>query len=70
VNFKAVKTGESELRLYGLKGGLITASRFQTVAGGSYSHTFSLGKLPKGLYVVGLYSGGRLVEQARVTANK
>jgi len=70
VNFKAVRGGEAELRLYGLKGGLIAAARLQTVTGGSYSHTFNVGKLPNGLYVAGLYSDGRLVEQARVAARR
>lgn len=70
VNFKAAKTGEAELRLYGLKGGLITAAKFQTAAGNNYSRTINTGALPKGLYIVGLYSDGRLVEQARVAADR
>jgi len=70
VNFRAVRGGEAELRLYGLKGGLIAAARLQTETGGSYSHTFNVGKLPGGLYVAGLYSDGRLVEQARVAARR
>jgi len=70
VNFRAVKGGEAELRLYGLRGGLLAASKFRTVAGGGYTHTFNAGKLPNGLYVVGLYDNGRPVEQARVAVQK
>jgi len=70
VNFTAAGSGEAELKLYGLNGGLLASSRIPTVVGKSYSHTFNPGKLTNGFYVVGLYSAGRLIEQARVTAHR
>jgi endo-1,4-beta-xylanase len=65
VNFRAPASGEAALKLYTLKGDVISTAKVRTVAGGNYSHTFSPGKLPNGFYVVGLRSGGS-VEQARV----
>jgi len=69
VNFNAAGNGETVVRLYSLKGDVISTARMQTVAGKNYSHTFKAGKLPAGFYLVGLYNGGK-VEQARVVVAK
>jgi len=69
VNFRASGNGDAVVRLYSLKGNVVSAAKMRTVAGGDYSHTFNIGKLPAGFYLVGLYNGGR-VEQARVVVSK
>jgi uncharacterized repeat protein (TIGR02543 family) len=69
VTFTASNSGETTLKLYTLKGDVVSTARVRTVAGRSYSHTFSPGKLPNGFYVVGLHGNGT-VEQTRVVIPK
>jgi uncharacterized repeat protein (TIGR02543 family) len=69
VKFKAKNSGTAELRLYGLKGNLVTKASLQTVAGKSYSHTFNAGKLPNGFYIVSVHSNGS-IEKSRVIMPK
>jgi len=69
VNFRASSSGEAALKLYSLKGDVISTARMQTVSGRNYSHTFNPGKLPNGFYVVGLQNGGA-AEQTRVVIPK
>jgi uncharacterized repeat protein (TIGR02543 family) len=69
VKFKAKGDGTAELRLYGLKGNLVTKANLRTVAGKSYSHTFNAGKLPNGFYVVSVHSNGS-VERSKVIMPK
>jgi hypothetical protein len=69
VKFKAKGNGTAELRLYGLKGNLVTKANLQTTAGKSYSHTFNAGKLPNGFYVVSVHSNGS-VERSKVIMPK
>ena len=69
VNFRASCNGESVLKLYNLKGNVISAAKIQTAAGKNYAYTFNTGKLPNGFYTVDLYSGGS-VEQTRVIIPK
>jgi endo-1,4-beta-xylanase len=65
VNFTARNTGAAEIRVYGLRGNLITKANIQTVAGRAYTHTFNTRRIPNGSYVVRKYSNGT-TEQARV----
>jgi hypothetical protein len=69
VAFRALGSGETTLKLYNLKGNVLSAAKLQTVDGKNYSHTFNTGKLPKGFYIVGMYNNGN-VEQARVVIPK
>ncbi|MDR0331531.1 MAG: carbohydrate binding domain-containing protein [Chitinispirillales bacterium] len=69
VSFRAANSGAASVSLYNLKGKLVSAAKLQTSAGSSYSHTFNLGALPNGFYVVGVRSGGSF-EQARVAIPK
>jgi len=69
VAFRALGSGETVLRLYNLKGSLISATKLQTVNGKNYSHTFNPGKLPNGFYIVGMYNNGN-AEHARVVIPK
>jgi len=65
VTFSGRDNGVTTIKLYGLKGNLISTAKLQTTAGRNYSHTFNTGKLPNGFYLVGMYGNGK-VEQARV----
>jgi endo-1,4-beta-D-glucanase Y len=69
VKFKAKGSGTAELRLYGLKGNLVTKATLRTVAGKSYTYTFNAGKLPNGFYVVSVHSNGS-VERSKVIMPK
>jgi hypothetical protein len=66
VTFNAKNSGATLLKLYSLKGDLISSASINTVAGNNYSHTFNAGRLSNGYYLVSLYNGGRIIEQARV----
>jgi len=65
VTFSGREDGVATIKLYGLKGNLISTAKLQTTTGRNYSHTFNTGKLPNGFYVVGMYGNGK-VEQTRV----
>jgi len=65
VAFRASGNGETALKLYNLKGNLISTAKLQTTAGTNYSHTFNPGKIPNGFYLVGVHNNGK-VEQTRV----
>jgi endo-1,4-beta-xylanase len=69
VKFKAKGTGSAELRLYGLKGELISKANVNTVNGKSYAHTFNPGKLPNGFYIVSVNSNG-VVERSKAIMPK
>ncbi|MCL2218969.1 MAG: glycoside hydrolase family 11 protein [Chitinispirillia bacterium] len=69
LKFRAAGSGDAVVKLYSLRGDVISSARMRTVAGRDYSHTFGSAKLPSGFYLVELRSGGR-VEQARVVAPK
>jgi len=69
VNFNAVNSGETVLRLYSLKGDVISTAKVKTAAGKSYSHTFNQKNLPNGFYVVKMQNGN-VVEQSRVIMPK
>jgi len=69
VKFNAVNSGEAVLRLFNVKGEVISTAKFNTVAGRSYSHAFRQKKLPNGFYVVRMQNGS-LVEQSRVVIAK
>ncbi|GBU21575.1 endo-1,4-beta-xylanase [Fibrobacteres bacterium R8-0-B4] len=67
VSFKAAETGAATLRLYSLKGDVLSAVNLQTVSGKSYTQTLrSSGKLPSGFYMVGLQHNGGAVERMAV----
>jgi uncharacterized repeat protein (TIGR02543 family) len=70
VNFSAKSSGGAVLRLYSLKGDVLSSANIKTIAGMDYSHTFDVKNLPNGFYIVGLYdsNGGR--ERARVVIPK
>ncbi|MCL2182861.1 MAG: glycosyl hydrolase family 8 [Chitinispirillia bacterium] len=70
VSFNARNTGTAELRLYGLKGDLITKASVQTVAGRSYTHTFNTGKIPSGLYVVTMNVNGTAAGHSRIALHR
>ncbi|MCL2218864.1 MAG: glycosyl hydrolase family 8 [Chitinispirillia bacterium] len=70
VRFNARSSGATELRLYGLRGDLITKTVLQTVAGRSYTHTLNTGKIPRGFYVVTVNSNGAVIEHSRVMLSK
>ncbi|MCL2688746.1 MAG: glycoside hydrolase family 11 protein [Chitinispirillia bacterium] len=69
VNFSAVNSGETTLRLYNLKGDVISSARINTTAGRNYSHSFNQKNLPNGFYMVRM-NNGNAVEQARVIVPK
>lgn len=69
VIFKAVQSGKAELKLYNLKGNLISAVLLQTSAGEFYAHTFNPKKLPGGIYIVHLHSG-REVQEIKLVVPK
>jgi uncharacterized repeat protein (TIGR02543 family) len=68
VSFKAAETGAATLRLYNIKGDVISTANLQTVSGKSYTQTLnsSGGKLPGGFYIVGLQRGSGAVERMAV----
>jgi len=66
VRFNAKNNGTAAVKLYSLKGDLISSAKILTTAGSRYTHTFNTGRLPDGLYVVSLYNNGRRLEQAKV----
>jgi len=68
VSFKSSESGTATLRLYSLKGDVLSSVNLQTVSGKSYTHTLSPagGKLPSGFYMVGLQRGGGAVERMAV----
>jgi len=67
VSFKASESGAATLRLYSLKGDVMSTVNLQTVSGKSYTHTLrSNGKLPGGFYMVGLQHNGGAVEHMAV----
>jgi len=68
VTFKAAENGTATLRLYSLKGDVMATANLQTVSGKSYAHTLKTGgKLPSGLYMVGLQrSNSSTVERMAV----
>jgi hypothetical protein len=68
VSFKATESGTATLRLYSLKGDVLSTVSLQTVDGKSYTHTLNpaAGKLPSGFYMVGLQRNGNTVERMAV----
>jgi len=62
VSFKASESGAATLRLYSMKGDVVSSARLQTVSGNSYSRVLRpiAGKLPGGLYMVGLQRRGAM----------
>jgi uncharacterized repeat protein (TIGR02543 family) len=68
VSFKASETGTATLRLYNIKGDVLSTAGLQTVSGKSYTQTLnpSAGKLPGGFYIVGLQRNGGAVERMAV----
>ncbi|MCL2183824.1 MAG: glycoside hydrolase family 11 protein [Chitinispirillia bacterium] len=69
INFKASGSGETTVRLFSLKGDILSTARMQTVTGGSYAHTFNTARLPAGFYLVELRNNGK-IEQARIALPK
>jgi hypothetical protein len=66
-SFKASENGAATLRLYSLKGDVLSTAKLQTVSGKSYTHTIKTdGKLPSGFYMVGLQHNGGAVENMAV----
>jgi uncharacterized repeat protein (TIGR02543 family) len=65
VTFNAKNSGAATIKLYSLKGDLISSASINTVAGNNYSHTFNSARLSTGYYLVSLYNDGRMIEQAR-----
>ena len=63
--FTASNSGVATLKLYNLKGNLISTAKLKTAAGTNYSHTFNTGKIPNGFYLIGLHNNGK-VEQTKV----
>jgi len=66
VRFNAAHIGVTEIRLYGLKGDLISKANVRTTAGRSYTHAFNTRRLPSGVYVVTVNSNGAMTGQSRV----
>jgi len=68
VSFKASESGAATLRLYSLKGDVLSTVNLQTVSGKSYTSALNPagGKLPGGFYMVGLQRGGGAVERMAV----
>jgi len=68
VSFKASESGAATLRLYSLKGDVLSTVNLQTVSGKNYTHTLrpTVGKLPGGFYMVGLQRSGGAVERMSV----
>jgi uncharacterized repeat protein (TIGR02543 family) len=68
VSFKASESGAATLRLYGIKGDVLSTANLQTVSGKSYTHTLRIpgGKLSSGFYIVGLQRGSGAVERMAV----
>jgi len=69
IKFNAANTGETTLKLYNLKGDVISTAKVKTAAGKSYSHTFKQKKLPNGSYIVRMQNGN-VVEQSRIMVSK
>jgi len=69
-SFDASESGTATLRLYNLKGDVLSTVKLQTVSGKSYTGTLNPagGKLPGGLYMVGLQRGGGAIERMAVLA--
>ncbi len=66
VSFNAKNSGASTVKLYSLKGDMISSANIQTTAGSNYTHTFNTNRLPNGFYVVSLSNDGKIIEQTRV----
>jgi len=69
VSFKAVNSGTASLKLFNLKGDVISSTKIRTTAGRNYSHTFNQKNLPNGFYIVRMQSGN-VIEQSRVIVPK
>jgi len=69
VSFRANSDGETAVKLYNLRGNLISSQKLKTAAGVNYSHTFSTSKLPNGFYIVRVQGGG-IAEQTRVMIHR
>ncbi|MDR3013651.1 MAG: glycoside hydrolase family 11 protein [Chitinispirillales bacterium] len=69
VRFNAQNSGATELRLYNLKGEVVARTTLRTVAGRNYSYNFSTRRIPNGVYVVAVHSGGSVM-QSRVAVPK
>jgi hypothetical protein len=69
VNFNAKNSGKTMLRLYSLKGDVLSSTNIKTTAGTDYSHTFNIAKLPNGFYLVEINANG-IVQQTRVAVSR
>jgi hypothetical protein len=69
VAFHASNSGETTLKLYNLKGNVVSTAKLKTTAGTNYSHTFNTGKIPNGFYLIDLHNNGK-IEQTRVVIPK
>jgi endo-1,4-beta-xylanase len=68
VTVRSQESGAATLRLYNLKGDILSTANLQTVSGNIYTHTLSpiAGKLPGGLYMVSLQRNGGAAERMAV----
>jgi hypothetical protein len=68
VSFKASESGAATLRLYNLKGDVLSTVSLQTISGKNYTQTLNPagGKLPGGFYMVGLQRNNGAAERMSV----
>jgi uncharacterized repeat protein (TIGR02543 family) len=69
VNFVAAGDGRTAVKLYNLRGNVLSSSTLRTAAGNIYSHTIDAGNLPGGFYIVGI-EGEKGAERTRVVIQK
>jgi uncharacterized repeat protein (TIGR02543 family) len=69
INFVATGNGQTSIKLYNLRGNVLSSAMLKTVTGNRYSHTIDAVNLPGGFYVVGI-EGEKGAEHTRVAVSK
>lgn len=66
IEFTAPGSGLTTVKLFDLKGNAVKTATFQTIAGGIYSRSFDLSKIPRVFYIVKVDNGGKTIKTATI----
>lgn len=66
MDFTALASGLTCVRLFDFKGKIVKDMSFQTESGKSYSRNFALPKTPEGFYIVKIESNGKTIGRSKV----
>ena len=70
MEFKALRSGSSSMKLFNLNGKVIKALSLRTTAGESYSRTFYLVNIPEGFYIVTFENGGSIINRSKILLSR